>query len=240
MRQEPKPRRTTRKSPPVEAPSVDDVVLRLRALGSPEVVEGMARFGIPSDGALGVPVGALRTLARTLGRHHPLAADLWQTGIYEARMLACFVEDPACVSVEQMDAWAADFDSWALCDTACFHLFDKTQHAFGRVQAWAERPEEFVRRAAFALLASVALHAKGLPDEAFTPGLALIEAADDERNFVKKAVSWALRGIGKRRSPALKASALATAERLAASPSRARRWVGKDALNELRGPRPAR
>ena len=223
-----------RRVPPVEAPSCEAVVARLRAMASPEVVEGMARFGIPSEGALGVRVGALRALAKELGRHHPLAQDLWHTEIYEARMLACFVDDPACVDIAQMDRWAADFDSWALCDTACFHLFDKTPHAFGRVLSWAERPEEFVRRGAFALLASLALHGKKLPDETFAPGLALIEAADDERNFVKKAVSWALRGIGKRKSPALKESALAVAERLAASPSRAQRWVGKDALKELR------
>ena len=234
MSQEPTPRRAARGACPVEVPSCEDVVLRLREMASPEVVEGMARFGIPSEGALGVRVGALRALAKELGRHHALAEDLWRTDLYEGRMLACFVEDPACVDFAQMDRWAADFDSWALCDTACFHLFDKTPHAFGRVQAWAERPEEFVRRGAFALLASLALHGKKLPDEAFAPGLALIEAADDDRNFVKKAVSWALRGIGNRKSPALKESALAVAERLAASPSAARRWVGKDALREMR------
>jgi 3-methyladenine DNA glycosylase AlkD len=194
----------------------------------------MSRYGIPSDGAFGVPVGKIRAYAKELGRHHALALALWKTGQYESRMLACFVADPAALTPAEMDAWTKTFDNWAVCDTACFHLFDRTPHAFAKVEQWARSRDEFVKRAAFALLASVALHDKKAPDAPFIEALPLIErAASDDRNFVKKGVSWALRGIGKRRGESLRSAAVALAERLAASDDPATRWVGRDALKDL-------
>lgn len=215
---------------------VRDLLAWLETVGTQEVRDGMARYAIPSEGAFGVPVGVLRDRAKRLGKDHELAAGLWATGRYEARLLTCFVDDPAAVTPEQMDAWAAEFADWAICDTACFHLFDKTPHAFAKVGAWAERPEEFVRRAAFALLASLALHAKRASDEPFLRCLPLIEtAAADGRNFVKKGVSWALRAYAKR-GPEAKAAALDLARRLAASAEPTARWVGKDGLRDLGRP----
>lgn len=195
----------------------------------------MARYAIPSDNAVGVSVGDLKRYARTLGRDHALAAALWKTGIYEARMLAAFVDDPAQVTVAQMDRWCRDFDSWAVCDHACFWLFDKTPHAMGRVRAWATRTPEFERRAAFALLASVALHDRALPDAVFARTLPLMKrAATDERNFVKKGVLWALRGVGAR-SPGLRRAAVALATSLAEAEQPSARWIGKAAMREMAG-----
>jgi 3-methyladenine DNA glycosylase AlkD len=169
-----------------------------------------------------------------------LAAALWQTGWYEARMMAAFVDEPDRVTAAQMDRWARDFDNWAICDTMCMHLFDRTPHAWRKVEQWSGRRDEFVKRAAFALLASIALHDKRAGDEPFLKSLALIErAASDERNFVKKGVSWALRGIG-RRNPRLREEALDLARRLAASSDPAARWVGKDAVRDLTKVRAAR
>jgi 3-methyladenine DNA glycosylase AlkD len=222
---------------------VESVIASLKRLSSKATRDGMARYGLPSDNAFGVPVGAIQGLGRGLtregGRDHDLAAALWASGWYEARMLAAFVDDPALVTVRQMDRWAKDFDNWGICDTVCFHLFDRTPHAMGRVVAWAPRREEFVKRAAFALLACVALHDredKGRDDERFARCLPLIqEAAADDRNFVKKGASWALRAIGNR-SPGLRASCVETAHRMAASPNAPVRWVGRDALRDLTRP----
>jgi 3-methyladenine DNA glycosylase AlkD len=213
-----------------------EVVAYLRSQASKATRDGMARYGIPATNAVGIPVGKLRAYAKRLGRDHGLALALWKTGLYEARMLATFVDEPGLVTPAQMDAWCRDFDSWAICDTACFSLFDRTPHAFRKVTAWAGRRAEFVRRAAFALLASLAVHDKAAPDAAFERGLTLIErAATDDRNFVMKGVNWALRTIGKRNA-ALNAAAVATAGRLAATTSPAARWVGKDALRDLASP----
>lgn len=222
----------TRRDKP--AVSLAQATARLKALADRATLAGMSRYGIPSEGAFGVPVGKIRGYAKELGRQHDLALALWKSGQYESRMLACFIADPDRVTPALMDAWAKGFDNWAVCDTACFHLFDRTPHAFAKVRKWATRRDEFVRRAAFALLASVALHDKKAPDAPFLAALPLIErAASDERNFVKKGVSWALRGIGKRRGGSLQAPALALATRLAASDDAAARWVGRDALRDL-------
>lgn len=213
--------------------SVAQAMSRLRALADRKTLAGMSRYDIPSEGAFGVPVGKIRAYAKELGSQHDLALALWKTGQYESRMLACFIADPARTTPALMDAWAKSFDSWAICDTACFHLFDRTPHAFAKVRKWSTSREEFVKRAAFALLASVALHDKKAPDAPFLATLPLIDrAAADERNFVKKGVSWALRGIG-RRSGALREASIALAERLAASDNAAARWVGRDALRDL-------
>jgi 3-methyladenine DNA glycosylase AlkD len=213
--------------------SVANVLAWLEKHSSAATREGMARYGIPSDNASGVTVADLRRLAKQIGRNHQLALALWETGSYEARMLTPFIDEPARVTAAQMDRWARDFDSWAICDALCFHLFDKTPHAWSKIAKWSDARAEFVRRAAFALLASVALHDKTAPDKPFLDSLSLIErAATDDRNFVKKAVSWALRGIGKR-NPALHTAAVNLASRLAKSPHPAARWTGKDALRDL-------
>ncbi len=220
-------------TPPAPKENVKAIVASLKRLGSKRVRDGMARFAIPSDNALGIPVGVLRDMGKRLGRRHDLAAGLWEAGWLEARMLAVFVDEPALVTPAQMERWCEVFDNWAICDHACFHLFDRTPHAWRKVEQWARRKAEFEKRAAFALLASLALHDKNCPDEPFLCSLSLIEdAADDERNFVKKGVNWALRAIGKR-NPKLRAAAIDVAQRLANSSRAAARWVGKDALREF-------
>ena len=212
---------------------VASVLHWLKKHSSTATREGMARYGIPSDNASGVSVADIRRLAKQVGRDHQLALALWETGSYEARMLTPFVDEPMRVTPAQMDRWCRDFDSWAICDALCFHLFDKTPHAWKKIAEWSNARAEFVKRASFALLASVALHDKSAPDKSFLDSLALIErAATDDRNFVRKAVSWALRGIGKRNS-VLHAAAVRLATRLAASSDSAARWIGKDALRDL-------
>ena len=208
----------------------------LKRKSTAHTLKGMARYGIPSDNALGVAVGDIRALGTQLGRNHDLAIALWETGCYEARMLTSFVAEPARVTPAQMDRWCRDFDSWAICDTLCFHLFDRTPHAWAKVRLWSAKRAEFEKRAAFALLASLALHDKQAPDAPFLQGLRLVEgAAADDRNFVKKGVNWALRAVG-RRNPALHAAAVKLARRLAASTDATPRWVGKDALREITSP----
>jgi 3-methyladenine DNA glycosylase AlkD len=220
--------------------SVDEVVAALKRLGTKANRDGLARYGIVAPRALGVSMGEIKRLAKRLGRDHQLALALWKTGWYEARLLAAFVDEPDRVTRAQMDRWARDFDNWGVCDTLCFVLFDRTPHAWGRVEAWSTQPDEFVRRAGFALLASLALHDRESDDALFLQGLQLVErGAGADRNFVKKGVSWALRSIG-HRNPELLAAALATAERLAASTDAAERWVGRDALRDLRRPLVAR
>lgn len=196
----------------------------------------LARFGITANKAWGVSMANLKLLAKRLGRNHELAAGLWDAEWYEARMLAALVDEPEKVTPAQMDRWCRDFDNWGICDTVCFHLFDRTPHAWRKLELWHDRRDEFVKRAAFALLACLALHDKQTADEPFLTGLRFVEqAAADERNFVKKALSWALRAVGER-NPALHAAAVALAERLAASAETTPRWVGKDALRELTRP----
>jgi 3-methyladenine DNA glycosylase AlkD len=215
---------------------VDSVLAWLKRHSSAATREGMARYGLPSEHALGVSVADIRRLGKLLGRDHDLALALWDTGVYEARMLTSFVDEPSCVTPAQMDRWCRDFDSWGICDTLCFHLFDKTPHAWQKVAKWSGRREEFVKRAAFALLASLSCHDKAAPDKLFRDSFGLIErAATDDRNFVKKAVSWALRCIGKRNA-ALHSAAMKLAQRLADSPHPAARWIGKDALRDLATP----
>lgn len=212
---------------------VAEVLRWLERRGTRRNRDGMARYGIVAPKLFGVSVADLRQRAKRLGRDHALAIALWKTGCYEARMLAAFVDEPERVTPAQMDRWARDFDNWAITDTVCFHLFDRTPHAWVKIRQWSTRHEEFVRRAAFALLASVALHDKRAPDAPFLRSLPLIErAARDPRNFVKKGVSWALRSVG-RRNPTLRAAAIEVSERLSASTDPAARWVGRDALRDL-------
>jgi 3-methyladenine DNA glycosylase AlkD len=213
--------------------TASQVVRWLKAHGTASVRAGMARYAIPADHAVGVTMVELKAYSRTLGKDHALALALWDTGIYEARMLAAFVDEPARVTAGQMERWCRDFDNWATCDHACFHLFDRTPHAHAKVKAWAVRKPEFQKRAAFALLAAMALHDKAGPDAPYRGALALIDgAAGDERNFVKKGVLWALRGVGGR-SPALHREAMALARTMADSDEPSRRWIGREALREM-------
>ena len=178
-------------------------------------------------------MAGMKGLAKRLGRNHELAAALRDTGWYEARILTSFVDDPSRVTPAQMDRWSRDFDNWGICDSVCFHLFDRTPHAWRKVRQWADRREEFVKRAAFALLWGLTVHDKPADDNAFIESMGLVErAAADDRHFMKKAVNMSLRAIGKRNSR-LNAAALVVARRLADSPEAAPRWVGKDALREL-------
>lgn len=215
-------------------PGVRKALSWLEGHGSPRGRESIGRYGIvTSDTVLGVSMADIQRLAAQIGPSHELAAALWATGVYEARMLCAFVDEPERVTPAQMDRWCRDFDNWGYCDTLCFKLFDRTPHAWGRVEKWSGSSREFVKRTAFALLWSLALHDKGTDDEPFLQGLRLIErAATDERHYVKKAVNMALRAVG-RRSPTLHAAATAAARRLAAAPEAAPRWIGRDALKTL-------
>ena len=218
------------------AADVDAALAWLKKRGTKANREGMARYAIVADKVFGDSVMDIRRLGKTLGMRHDLAEPLWKTGWYEARMLVAFVADPARVTPAQMDRWARDFDNWAICDHLTFHLFDRSPHAWRKVDQWAAKDAEFVKRASFALFAALALHDKDASDREFLDRLPLIEAAaTDPRNFVKKGVSWALRSIGSR-NVVLHAAALALAGRLAASKDAAARWVGKDGLRDLSRP----
>ncbi len=209
------------------------MVAQLRALARPENLAGMARYGINPANRLGITVSTLRGLARSIGRDHALALALWETGIGDARLLASLIDDPKQVDEQQMDRWVAGFGSWDICDGVCGNLFDRTPFATAKALEWSAREEEFVRRAGFVLMATLAVHAKRLPDDQFLEFLPIIETgATDERNYVRKAVNWALRQIGKR-NERLRQPAIEVAARLAASPSKAARWVGSDARREL-------
>lgn len=230
-------------------PRVAALLRELSAAGSEEARAGMARYGIATENAFGVSVYEVRRIAKGLGRDHGLALGLWATGNHEARLLASMVDDPAAVTEAQMEAWAADFDSWDVCDQVTSNLFDKTPFAYDKVRAWSEAEDEWVKRAAFATAAALAVQDKAAGDEPFLEILELTRReAGDGRNFVKKAVNWALRTIGKR-NLRLHAAAIVTAEailaeadvRAAATPSgrgdpavRSARWVARDALRELR------
>jgi len=218
-----------------DAPALDvqSALAWLKRHSTKATLDGMARYAIPSDHALGVAMRDIKALGKSLGRNHALALALWSTGVYEARMLASFVGDAGQLTPAQMDRWCRDFDNWALCDALSFNLFDRSPHAWAKVTEWSSRRNEFEKRTAFALLWSLSVHDKQAGDEQFLQGLALIEReAGDERNFVKKAVNMALRAIGKR-NRALHTAAVAVARRLADSPDATTKWVGKDALREL-------
>ena len=222
------------------------VMDELAAQASEESRAGMARYGINVADAFGVSVPELRRMAKALGTDHHLALALWDTGNHEARLLASMVDDPAAVTEAQLEEWAAAFDSWDVCDQVTSNLFDKTPFAYDKVRAWSAAEDEWVKRAAFATAAALAVQDKNAPDERFLAILELVRReAGDGRNFVKKAVNWALRNIGKRNA-ALHAAAidtaaaiLAAADALAAADrrdpaARSARWVARDALRELR------
>ena len=218
--------------PPVDK-RVHSVVASLKALGSARERANLARYGITAHGALGVSMANIQRLAKTLGHDHELAVALWETNCYEARLLVAFVAEPERVTAARMERWCRDFDNWAVCDTLCFHLFDRVPHAWSKIRKWSRAREEFTKRTAFALLASIAGHDAEAKDALFLEGLRLIEgAASDERNFVKKGVSWALRRIG-RRNRALNEAAVALSQRLAVATDPTERWLGRSSLKEL-------
>lgn len=215
--------------------TADDVIAWLTSTGTAEGVAGMARFGIPNDDAFGVPMGAMRAKAKAIGGDHALALALWTRRHYEARMMAVLLADPAALTEAQADTWCAEFDNWAICDTACFHLFDRTPYAWSKVAQWAPDPREFVRRAGFALIWALSTHDKGAADTAFTGAFDLFRhAATDDRPLVKKAVDMALRATGKR-NLALNRAARDLARELASSGDKTGRWIGTHALRELQG-----
>jgi 3-methyladenine DNA glycosylase AlkD len=228
------PRKAISAKKPAKSPAQDvrSVLAELKRSASPAYKVDMAkRYGIITAARVcGVPVGGLRAMAKKIGYDHELAEQLWATGIHDARMLATMVDDPADVTAAQMERWVKDCDNWGIVDTCCFHYWDRTPFAFDKIETWSKAKDEFVKRAAFALLASCAVHKQGT-DEQFLRGLKLIEReASDPRNFVKKGANWALRAIGGKQNPKLRAAARALARRLAESEDAAKRWNGKDAL----------
>ncbi|MED5618521.1 DNA alkylation repair protein [Ideonella sp. BN130291] len=220
-------------------PSVDDCMAWLHSHApTPADVQGMARFGMAVDRRIGLSIPTLRGLAKAARRDHQRALALWDTGIADAQILAAFTAEPAAFTQAQMDHWVSTMDSWDVCDQACTNAFAASPLAWQQPARWAARPEEFVRRAAFALIAALAVHDKKASDDAFVATLPLIEAAaGDERNFVRKAVNWALRQIGKRNAR-LHAAAVALAQSLREQTSRSARWIANDALRELNARRP--
>jgi 3-methyladenine DNA glycosylase AlkD len=211
----------------------DEVLERLRALESPKDREGMARFGINPAHALGISVAKLRVIGKEIGRDHDLALELWASGVHEARILATIVDDPKLVTEQQMRSWVEDLDSWDLCDQACMNLFWRTSSGIDLALEWTERDEVFVKRAGFAIMARLATKKANAPDEVLESFLPVIErASDDDRNFVRKAVNWALRQIGKR-NVHLNGLAIDAAERIRERGTKSARWIANDALREL-------
>jgi len=209
------------------------ILAELKSLANPANVAGMARYGINPTNTLGVSIPRLRAMAKEIGRDHALALELWKSGIHEARILAGLIDDPVLVSEAQLDRWARDFDSWDVCDLVCSNLFDKTPFAHAKAIAWSSRQEEFVKRAGFVLMAALAVHDKKAPAGSFRKFLPIIEReVSDDRNFVRKAVNWALRQIGKR-TRELNKAAIAAARRIQKIGSKSARWIASDALREL-------
>ena len=200
-------------------------------------LEGMKRYGINVENALVISIPKLRALAKRIGRDHEMALKLWDSGIREARILACLIDDPEAVTEAQMERWANTFESWDVCDQCCSNLFDKTRFSYSKALEWSGSKKEFVKRAGFVIMASLAVHDKGDTNSKFLTFLKVVEGASpDDRNLVKKAVNWAIRQIGKR-NKTLNNAAIATAERMKNSDSKATRWIASDALRELNSPK---
>ncbi len=211
-----------------------EIIVRLESLRNPKNVEGMARFGIrPKTKVFGVPIPELRKIAKKIGKNHELALELWDSKIHEARILAGFIDQPELVSEKQFEKWVKDFDSWDVCDQVCSNLLDKTKFAYRKIFELSRRDEEFVKRTAFTLIACLSVHDKKMQDKDFIKFLPIIKkAADDERNFVKKAVNWALRQIGKR-NIRLNKKALKVAREIEKMDSKSARWIARGAIREL-------
>ncbi len=212
--------------------NVDEVLEKLKSLATEDHLSKLSHFGINDPTALGIKVPLLRILAREIGKNHELAIELWSTGVHEARLLASMIEDPRKIVEKQFDAWVSEFDSWDICDQTC-SILGKTPFAVQKINDFSTRPEEFVKRTAFVLMCEQAVHHKNIEVEAFYPFLEIIEReAWDERNFVRKAVNWALRQIGKR-NEALRIKAIDTCERIMSQDTKSAHWIAKDALREL-------
>ncbi len=214
-----------------------EILKKLESLGSPENVAGMARYGIVTKKAFGVSAPNLKQLAKEIKKEtkdrHALALELWKTGIHDARAVAYLIDDPNQVTEKQMDRWAKDFDNWAICDSCCGTLFDKTPYAYEKALEWSEQNEEFVKRAGIVLIAWLAVHDKKAEDEKIAAFLPVLEKhSGDERNFIKKAVNWSLRQIGKR-NLSLNTLAIETAEKIKLQNTKSARWIAADALREL-------
>ncbi len=210
----------------------EEVIAQLKSLENPANVRGMARYGINPHNTLGISIYTLRKIAKDIGMNHTLAGNLWRTGIHEARILASYIERPEWVTETQIEQWVSDFDSWDVCDQVC-DLFDRTPFAYQKVNEWSRRPEEFVKRAAFALIAGLSVHDKEASDDQLAQFFPIIiREAVDERNYVKKAVNWALRNLGKR-NQSLNRMAIETAQTIRKIDSKAARWIASDANREL-------
>ena len=213
--------------------SVEEALKRIKAKARPDQLEGMARYGMAVEKRLGVSIPDLRKIAKELGKDHKLAVELWKTGIDEARIMAAMIDEPEKLSETQMENWVKDFNSWDVCDQVCMNLFEKTPLAWKKILDWSKRDDEFIKRAAFALIACLAWHDKHAEDRKFVKLFPVIEGgATDERNFVKKAVNWALRNIGKR-NPKLNRAAIKTAKQIQRIDSKVARWIASDAIREL-------
>lgn len=212
----------------------NEIVSKIKSMYNPKNVEGMARYGISTRNTYGVSIPFLRNIAKEKDKNHELAVELWSTDIHDARILAGYMDDPCKVTGKQMDAWVSDFDSWDICDQVCCNLFDKTRFAYQKANKWVKRDEEFIKRAGFVVIAALAVHDKRANDDVFADFLQpIIDSSSDERNYVKKAVNWALRQIGKR-SVILNKKAISAALEIEKQDSKAARWIAKDALRELR------
>jgi len=212
---------------------ISEVLRKLKSLSNPRNVAGMARFGINPKNTLGVSIPDLRKLAKEIGKNHKLAQKLWDSKIHEARILAGMIDEVKLVTEKQMDKWVKDFDSWDVCDQVCMNLFDKTPFAFNKAMEWTKSPKEFVKRAGFSMMACLAWHDKTTKDEAFIKFFPIIKRESaDERNFVKKAVNWALRQIGKK-NKRLNKEAIKVAREIQKIDSKTARWIAADALKEL-------
>src|SRR2546428_10736344 len=213
--------------------TLDYVMDEIKRRGSPKAVAGMARFGIQTGTAFGVSIPQLRDLAKKVGTDHELAQKLWKAGFHEGRILASMIDDPEKVSENQMEEWATDFDSWDVVDGCCGNLFDKTEFAVREAYEWSKRKEEYIKRAGFVLMAEMAVHDKKASDKTFLDFLpVIVRESSDERNFVKKAVNWALRQIGKRNAT-LNVAAIKTSTDIRDSDSKSAKWIAADALREL-------
>ncbi|MFA5794282.1 MAG: DNA alkylation repair protein [Candidatus Brocadiia bacterium] len=213
----------------------EQVIKQIKARGNPDNLAGMARYGIKPKNGYGVSMPIVRAMAKQIGHDHQLAGRLWASGIHDARILAGLIDEPASVTAKQMDKWAKDFYSWDVCDQVCSNLFDKTGFAYAKAVQWTGRKEEFVRRAGFVLMAALSVHDKTASDSRFLRFLPIIKKySTDERNFVKKAVNWALRQIGKR-NLRLNRAAIRMARQIREKDSRSARWITADALRELNG-----
>jgi 3-methyladenine DNA glycosylase AlkD len=217
----------------MEKAQCNEILKKLESLSNPKAVEGMARFGINPNNTYGVSIPNLRTIAKEIGKNHLLAQELWSSGVHEARIMATLIDEPTMVTEAQMERWVNDFDSWDVCDQCCSNLFDKTSFAYQKAIEWSKRNEEFVKRAGFVLMATLAVHDKKAKDEAFMNFLPIIKRESvDDRNFVKKAVNWALRQIGKR-NVALNKAAIEAAKEIQKIDSKSAKWIASNAISEL-------